>query len=123
MGGSKVEAMRIDTKDVEKIIVQIEEDCKEACGGFIEPGAHAIIKTLGLIAMLLADIHDMAALKAAGINAENKTNTEAMLSPDRRVILEHARAIRRKIGPVTWKISDILRQMDEEEGGNNNVRI
>ena len=62
MGGSKVEAMRIDTKDVEKIIVQIEEDCKEACGGFIEPGAHAIIKTLGLIAMLLADIHDMAAL-------------------------------------------------------------
>ena len=60
LGG--VGGREMESKDVEKIMKQIEEDCDEACGGFIEPGAHAIIKTLGLIAMLLADIHDMAAL-------------------------------------------------------------
>jgi len=54
----------MESKDVEKIMKQIEEDCEEACGGFIEPGAHAIIKTLGLIAMLLADIHGILVKKA-----------------------------------------------------------
>ena len=54
----------MESKDVEKIMKQIEEDYEEACGGFIEPGAHAIIKTLGLIAMLLADIHGILVKKA-----------------------------------------------------------
>ncbi len=39
---------------------------------------------------------------------------EAMLSTERRAILEGARALRRKIGPVPWKISRLLREMDEE---------
>ncbi|OGW16723.1 MAG: hypothetical protein A3G93_08420 [Nitrospinae bacterium RIFCSPLOWO2_12_FULL_45_22] len=47
-------------------------------------------------------------------STDSLVSMEAMLSPDRRAILERARAIRRKIGPVPWKISDILRQMDEE---------
>lgn len=39
---------------------------------------------------------------------------EAMLSTERRAILESTRALRHKIGPVPWKISRLLREMDEE---------
>ena len=47
--------------------------------------------------------------------SEPRLSRESMLSPERRTILECVREIRHRIGPIPWKISDLLREMEEEE--------
>jgi hypothetical protein len=37
------------------------------------------------------------------------------LTPERRELLERIRALRTKIGPVPFKIGDLLREIDEED--------
>lgn len=47
--------------------------------------------------------------------SEPRYSLESMLSFERRTILERAREVRNRIGPIPWKISDLLHEMDEGE--------
>jgi hypothetical protein len=45
-----------------------------------------------------------------------KASPAIKLIPERRELLEGIRALRTKIGPVPFKIGDLLREIDEENG-------